>query len=71
MFLAILSIIVLQALIVIFSCELSCAGQDGAAAVLLFGGTIVLAFLAVFTFINISKIVSSEENSKEHVPLTK
>lgn len=59
-FLAVLLILVLQALIVVYACALSCSGQEGAAYVLLIGGTILLAFLAVLAFTGIANIKADE-----------
>ncbi len=54
--LAILSILVLEALALIFSCALMCEGNEAAGVAVLVGGTILLAALAIITLYWISKI---------------
>lgn len=62
-FLAVLLILVLQALIVVYSCALSCSGQEGAAYALLIGGTVLLALLAVLAFTGIANIKADKPDT--------
>jgi len=59
--LAILSIVVLQALTIAYSCVLACVGADAEAVCLAIFGTLFIAFLAILTFYWISRINLSDE----------
>jgi hypothetical protein len=50
------SVIVIQFLLIVLSCSLACDGAEGTAATILFGGTILLAFLTVISIYWIKRI---------------
>lgn len=61
--LAILSILILQALTIAFSCLLICEGNEVGGVALAFGGTIAIAAISIITFYWIAKIDLNKETA--------